>query len=125
MRYEDQNVLLYIEDEILVAKYKSNCIVTKEVSETAISERIKLSNHKSYKVLGDFRFVKYWTMDSRNNSMKERAYDLVSCAAIVVNSKIIRIIWGFTVRLFPMPVPNKIFKDIESAKAWLIANDFE
>lgn len=120
-KYEDQNVILYIENGILYSIYKEGCIVTKEVSNRVISERIRLSKGVSYPVIADIQGVKYWTMGSRNSDMKEDAYKLISCAAIVIKSKLIRITWDFTVRLFPMPVPNKIFNEIEEARKWIVS----
>jgi len=119
-KYEDQDFLLEITDGICYVSYKKDCVVTKDVSEKSIIERIRISNGKSLPVLLDTRNVKYWTMDSRNNSMKGHAYHLIEYTAIVFKSATFKIIWDFTVRLFPTPITHKSFLDFEEAKSWLI-----
>lgn len=117
--YEDVDIKLEIKNGIMWGTYKDGVVINKDVSSKMIKERIKFSKGKSYPLLGDSLGVKYWTMSSRNNDMKEEAYNLMSHLALVLPSRITSTIWNFTIRLFPPPIPTKVFYDLEDAEVWL------
>lgn len=116
--YEDQFVELYIRGGVFYAVFKEGCIITKEVSANMIEKRLAMSKGKVYPILVDGRNVKYWTMDSRNNHMKDHSYDLIEISAMVLNSSI-KVIFSFALRLFPAPVKSKFFSSVEDAQAWI------
>jgi len=117
--YGDKNFEMYLSKGIMYSVPKAGCIITKDVSEAMILERIKISKEVSYTVILDSRLVKYWTMDSRNNNMKANAYVLVKCAAIVIKSKAVKVMWNYAIRLFAVPVPSKVFNELEQAQVWV------
>lgn len=117
--HEDINFIMYISDGIVYSVPKQGCVITREVSRAMIVERIRISKGIVFPVILDGRLVKYWTMDSRNNDMQDKSYDLVKCAAIVIKSKALKIMWNYASRMFPLPVPSKVFNELEEAKLWV------
>ena len=117
--YEDVNYSLVLQDGIMVGEIKEGVVINKDVSAIMIRERLRLSEGKSYPVILDGRKAKYWTMSSRNNYMKELSYDLITAAAVILSSPIMKVIWNYTTKLFPPPVPLKVFPERESAIEWL------
>lgn len=120
MMFEDDSIFIRKEDGIFVCGFKEDVIVDRTISSRLIKKRIELSKGKNQSVLGDFRGVKYWTMSSRNNDMKEKGYEYIKRTAVVMPNPSIKIIWAFVSKIFPPPVPLKSFTNYETAKKWLL-----
>ena len=118
--YEDHEIKLEIRDGTMWAIFKDGVIITKEISSKIIRERIKFSNNISYPVVVDCRGIKYWTMSSRNHDMKEQAFNLIDYAAVIISSRAIAIIWNYTSKLSPQPVPCKTYHSEKEAKKWMV-----
>ena len=85
-------------------------------------ERKRLSNNKSYPVLGDSTGVKYWLMSSRNSDMSAESFRFISHLAVVLspaNYLIVKLTWKYTIKNNPPPVPCKFFSNFDDAKKWL------
>ena len=119
--YEDSDIFMELKEGIFYVSVKQDVLVDASVGERLVLERIKICNGISYPVILDVRGAKYWTMNSRNKHMQGNAFDCISFAAVVLGNKAVKIIWDFAVKLFPMPIKNKIFVNLEEAQQWVRA----
>ena len=117
--YEDKDIHIYEEDDIMICNFKQGVVVNQELSSRMIKKRISASGNRDRKMISDCRGVKYWTMSSRNNDMKKDAFKYISVSALVIKNPILGKIWQFTVSLFPTPIEVKVFYNFDEAWNWI------
>ena len=120
LHYENEFIRIRTVNDILECNYKPNIVVDKSVSSLMIKKRIEFSNHMDRYLLSDCSGVKYWTMSSRNNDMKDEAYKYIKKCALIVDSTMLQTLWKFTTKIFPSPVEIKVFRTAKEGEKWLI-----
>lgn len=111
---------VYIKEGIIFCVYhKSDLIVDIEVMKNVIKRRIEIADGKSYPILIDARDVKYWTLEARKYGLSNEAHKNAIAYATLLNSSIARTIVNWALKIFPVPMPNKLFNNDEEALRWL------
>ena len=106
-------------DNILFASYKKNTTISLEIAHLIVNERLEYQNGKVVKVLADCTGIKYMTKNARDyfNNHGDVGFSKI---AIVIQSKIQRIIGNLYIKLRSSKTPSKLFTDSKSAYNWLI-----
>ena len=109
---------LYYEGEIFILKYIVEHI-TKEVAENIILDKLKILDSKKVLAIIDARLVKNFDNDARKlMSSKEGNQGLLKCA-VMINSKVQRVILNFFFKINNPEVPMKMFTEFDKASSWL------
>jgi len=107
-----------IEDGIVHAVFYKE-FVDYDYVDAGVKARLELTGEKSYPMFSDFRKVKSSTREARERMAAKDAGIGVSAVAILVNSKIQRVIYNFFNSIYKSPAPARLFTDREKALKWL------
>lgn len=116
--YKDENVELFFKDAILFGIYQPP-VVTLDVAQKAVKQRLTFSEGKTYRVLIDIRRIKSVTAEARKFLAEPYCFDGISIAAIVVNNIFQETIGNIYIYLSKHPVPLKLFRSEKDAMNWL------
>ncbi len=112
---------IWVEDGIMFARYKPNVIVTKEIADKVVRERLEVSKGHSYPLCGDVTLAKKFTTEARNRLGEADTYQGIEALAIIQRTPFINAIVNFYLRISKMsPVPARAFRSVEAAKMWLL-----
>lgn len=114
-------VKMVYEDGILRGKYNASLTIDIDVAKAAVEYRKKLTNYKQAPILVDSRGVIEITKEARNYFSSDEGYQLLSAAAILIESKFTSYLANFflNVNLKKTPVPIKLFTSETEALKWL------
>jgi hypothetical protein len=115
--YIDQDFSIKLEDDIVFVDY---FIVhaTYEVADRAIKTKFEMFQGKSYPVVSDMRNVKTSTRESRQRMSEPDAAVGVKAVAVIINSKVQKVMFNFFSAINKRPAPAKIFGNKEDAVKW-------
>lgn len=94
-------------------------IVDFSLVDDAIIKRLELANGRTFPVFSDLRVVKNSSREARERMASMDGGRGVSAVAVLVNSKVQRVIYNFFHSIYKAPAPAKLFTDKEKALAWL------
>ncbi|MCR6640988.1 MAG: hypothetical protein NVV82_18845 [Sporocytophaga sp.] len=117
--FENDLIKLWIEDGILWAEYKEIILNTEEAKKI-VSDRILFQNGTVYPAIADIRKIKYINKGA-NEYLSKEGNILVHCVAVIVESHVSEILGNFYLKLSKPPLPTKLFRSAEKAKAWVEA----
>jgi len=111
---------LRIEDGILFADFWPQLVITIEIAQSIVKDRIRLQAALEYPVCTDVRQLKSLDKASRDFfSSEDGGLRKVSAGALIVNSYLSKIISNFYLRLASPQKPARVFTDPREAKNWL------
>ncbi len=84
-----------------------------------IIKRLELTKGRTYPLFSDFRAVRRGSREARERMAAKDGGIGVSAVAVLVNSKVHRVIYNFFHSIYKAPAPAKLFTDKEKALAWL------
>lgn len=117
--YEDQYIKIEDIDNVIICSYQPNTIIDRNISDVMIKERIKASKEKDRLVVMDGRNVKYWTLSSRNSSMKDLGFKYISKSSLILSSKILLTLWKMGLHFYSPPVEIQVFTNFKEGVKWL------
>ncbi len=116
--YSDSRFSVKLENGIMHISYKQEFVDYDYVNDL-INKRLEISGKKSYPMLSDFRIVKNGSRDARQRFAEKDAGEGVDVVAIVVKSKVQKMMYEFFNMIYKAPAPAKLFTDKEQALKWL------
>ena len=84
-----------------------------------ITKRLEITKDNTYPMFSDLRLIKSNTRESRERMAGKDAGFGVSGVAILINSKIHRIMYSFFHNIYKSPAPARLFTDRDKALKWL------
>jgi len=116
--YTDERFSIQIKDGVVHVVFLKDYIDYDFVNDL-INTRIQITGDKTYPMFSDFRKVKSGPREARERmAAKDGGYG-VSAVAILINSKIHKIIYNFFHSIYKAPAPAKLFTDKDKALKWL------
>ena len=122
--YTNKHIQVYIKDGIMRVDYETD-IITREMIEDMIINRLRLFSDKDYLMLSDIRKTKHFTREARERLSKEDGGKYVKAVGILVNSKMQEVIYNFFATINKAPAPARLFTSEVKAIEWLRKIDKE
>ncbi|MGB0432426.1 MAG: hypothetical protein ACPGLV_18265 [Bacteroidia bacterium] len=116
--FENDVILLDIEDDIIIAKYKCSEI-NLEVAKKAIEFRLKVQKGRKIKILLYADNIKSVSANARAYLVGPMSYEGLLCGAFVLDSRIKTALGNVYIKYGSIPVPTKLFRTKEKALEWL------
>ncbi|MEX0967993.1 MAG: hypothetical protein WD077_12195 [Bacteroidia bacterium] len=90
-----------------------------EIAKETVKLRLEKSQNISFPVLLDARIVKSITKDARDYLATEEAVANVTAGALLIDSKVSKVMANFYMMINKPAMPFKVFTDEEQAMKWL------
>ncbi len=116
--YIDHDFSIKFEDDIVFVDY---FIVdaTYEVADRAIKKKLEMFQGKSFPIVADMRNVKTSTRESRQRMSEPDAAIGVKAVAVIINSKVQKVMFNFFSAINKRPAPARVFSNKEDAVKWV------
>jgi hypothetical protein len=121
-KYENEYVMMWIEDGILFSSYKEQVTIDKATAEKIVSDRMELTKGMPYYILIDFNQLKSVTKDARDymNSPEGGMKGLLG-GAFVSNNVVASLFVNLYLKVNKPPIPARFFTSKSEAVQWLKA----
>lgn len=119
---ENDHVWMWIADGIQYIVYKPGCVMTIEVAQQIVKDRLEMAKGASYPGFGDARNLKSITREAMKFNKTPESSALVSAGALFIDNQLLKIFSNIFLSLGKTLVPAKAFTDKKSALLWLQAN---
>jgi hypothetical protein len=121
-KYENEYVMMWIEDGILFSSYKEQVTIDKATAEKIVSDRMELTKGMPYYILIDFNQLKSVTKDARDymNSPEGGLKGLLG-GAFVSNNVVASLFVNLYLKVNKPPIPARFFTSKSEAVQWLKA----
>lgn len=116
--YENEYAQFWITNGILIFEYKPNIILSLEVAQNIVADRIHFQNEKSFPVLCDVRGI-VDTEKSGRDYLAQSGSVLTKAVALIVHQKVSSTISSFYLRINKPTVPTQLFTNQDEALAYL------
>ncbi len=116
--YENEYAQFWITNGILFFEYKPNIILSLEVAQHIVADRIHFQNEKSFPVLCDVRGI-VDTDKSGRDYLAQSGSVLTTAVALIIHQKVSLTISNFYLRISKPTVPTQLFSDQDDALAYL------
>ena len=117
-RFKSDNVEIWFEDEVLIAKFNSKFIDLAVVKE-GLDARREITSGKEVLLVSDLSEVKSVNKEARDYMSKDISFeDLIACA-VLVNSEYQRLIINTFMLINRPKIPMRFFTSKEKAISWL------
>lgn len=116
--YENEYAQFWITNGILIFEYKPNIILSLEVAQNIVADRIHFQNEKSFPVLCDVRGI-VDTEKSGRDYLAQSGSVLTKAVALIVHQKVSSTISNFYLRINKPTVPTQLFTNQDEALAYL------
>ena len=107
-----------IEDGIFYMTYKPLDLLSYEIAQEIVKERIAFKAGQSYPCLFDIREVKSTSKEARD-FMANEGNDLVVSSALLVNSSVTKMIGNFFITVSRPKNPTRLFVREDKSLEWL------
>ncbi len=115
---EDETVKISLENQIIHYNYKVS-VVDLEIQKKNIKDRLYFSGEIPRPIFIDSTFVKYWTQDARDYTLRPEHLKLVKALAFYYTSHVHKVILNWVRTTIPPSIPMEIFASKEEALEWL------
>jgi hypothetical protein len=116
--YKNEDVEIYIQEGILHVNYFTN-VLTMEIVELGIKQRMDMSAGKSYPMVADIRNIKTISLKVRSYLARPENSQLLSAGAMIVKNTFQETIGNIFIFLNRPAVPARLFTDKKEAIKWL------
>jgi hypothetical protein len=116
--FENENVLMRIENGILYLKYKIGTLDL-QCATNVVESRLAMSKGVTYPLFVDISHVKTTTKEARGYSSQGDAAKLVSATALWGSSELTKLMANFFLAINKPAVPVKFFTEEPKAIQWL------
>ncbi|MDP2161557.1 MAG: hypothetical protein Q8K02_13815 [Flavobacterium sp.] len=116
--YENEYALFWVEDGILFFEYKPEVILTLDVAQRIVADRIRFQNEKSYPVLCDIRGI-IDTDKSGRDYLAQSGSLLTKAVGLLVHQKVSLTISNFYLHISKPTVPTQVFTSKEAGIIYL------
>ena len=116
--YKDDRFHIKIEDGIAYVIWLQDHYEYEDV-DFGIKKRREITEDKEYVMLSDIRGVKSGSREARQRLSQKDAGEGMKAVAVVVSSRIHRVLYNFFSTIYKDPAPTKLFTDKEAAIKWL------
>lgn len=118
MKVENEFIEFWIEKEILFSQFKLKTDIDLEKSKPIIQLRHQISGDKSQYWCNDIKNIRSYSIEARNYA-QIHGQDLLFASAVIVHSKINKLIFNVFLKLRTPKIPFKSFSNKEEAVVWL------
>ena len=115
--YIDSEFSIKLEDGILYVDFFIEH-GTYDVVDRSIKKKIEMLRGRSFPVVSDMRNVKTSTRESRQRMSEPDAAIGVKAVAVIINSRIQKVMFNFFSAINKRPAPAKVFSNKEEAVNW-------
>lgn len=116
--YENEYAKFWIVNGILFFEYKPNIILSLEVAQKVVADRIHFQNEKSFTVLCDVRGI-VDTDKSGRDYLAQSGSVLTTAVALIIHQKVSLTISNFYLRISKPTVPTQLFTNQDEALVYL------
>jgi hypothetical protein len=121
--FENEYTRMTIEDGILFIEYQPNLIITLEIAQKCVGDRLRFCKGKSYPMLADITTIKASDKEAREYLSSEEGIKGITAGAFMVKSQFTRLLGtvflSLNLNFNAKRPPAKLFVDKEDAKEWL------
>jgi hypothetical protein len=111
-------VTMWMEENILCARYADNLHMTLEIAKSCVGARVFFSKGESYALLIDMKGIKSVTPEARTY-MASFGTLMVKAGALITGSALNKTLGNIFLAIDKPPVPTKLFTSEEKAREWL------
>ncbi|HVD99224.1 MAG TPA: hypothetical protein VNB90_13535 [Cytophagaceae bacterium] len=112
-------VTIWLEGEFLMGKYE-DVHINIEIARDIVKERLRVFGTEPRLAIIEIRGSVTYTKEARDYLGSEEACVGAKKLALIATSPISVTVGNFFIKIAKPPVPTKIFRNIESAKKWLL-----
>jgi len=116
--FQSPYVTMWIDQDILCARYANNLHMTLEVAKACVGSRVFFTKGKSYALLIDMKGIKSVTTEARKYMASVGALH-VKAGALITGSQLNRTLGNIFLAIDKPPIPTKLFTDEQKARQWL------
>lgn len=120
-RLENHFVTYWIEDDILIGKYKPKTWIDLNAAKQVVGNRLKMSAGRDMLLLADTTDIEYMTREARGYYTTFEGSKEIAACAILISSEISRILGNLFLSINKPSYPSKLFTSKEKAIEWLIS----
>ncbi len=113
-----------IEDGIFYMTYKPLEVLSYEIAQEIVKERIAFKAGQSYPCLFDIREVKSTSKEARDY-LADEGNELVISSALLVNSSVTKMIGNFFITVSRPKSPTRLFVREDKSREWLDQHNTE
>ncbi len=117
LNYSDEDFSMNIENDIVFINFFTEH-GTYEMVDRGIKKRLEMCEGKSFPIVSDMRSIKTSTRESRQRMSESDAAIGVKAVAVIINSKVQKVMYNFFSAINKRPAPAKIFTKKEEAIKW-------
>ena len=111
-----------LENDIVIVTFKRNLVITIEIAEEIVKDRLLFIEGKSYPILADIRIMKSVDKASREYFGSDKGQEGVRAGALLTDSVFSTFLGNFFLKLEffnKSPLPTRLFTDKNEAMEWL------
>ena len=117
---------IWVEDGIIHGVYNPDLkSIAIDIARQLVNDRLKISQEVVRPVLADTSNVKSVTREAEKYMATENATRCLSAAAILVHSRVTKLLYGIYISLSRPKIPTKVFADKQKAIEWLEQHKIE
>jgi hypothetical protein len=116
--FKDDRFYIAVKDGITIIEWLANEYNYEDV-DFGIKKRIEITEGKEYPMFSDLRTAKFGTREARQRLSDSDAGKGIIAVAVLVNSKVQRILYNFFTSIYKDPAPTRLFTDKAEAYKWL------
>ena len=116
--YKDDRFEITLKEGIVHIIFKKEYVDYDFVND-GILRRNEITKGHTYPLFSDFRIVKSGTREARERFAAPDGGIGVSAVAVLINSKIHKIMYNFFNSIYKAPAPAKLFTDPQKVLKWL------
>jgi hypothetical protein len=122
--FTSEYTFMKIEDGILIVEYPANLVITLEIAQKCVADRIKFCQGKSYPMLADISTLKASQKDAREYLSSEEGIKGITAGAFIVKNQFTQLLGtvflSLNLNFNAKRPPAKLFTDKSEAKEWLL-----
>jgi hypothetical protein len=116
---ENDYCKLWIDNNILFCRFQPYLEINMKVIQQCVADRIRYTAGKSYPMLADVKYLKFFTVDAREYFATREACYNIQAIAFLVNTHIEKFLVHAFIEINTPPIPCSIFTEKKAALDWL------
>jgi hypothetical protein len=117
--FENEFFEVWKEDGIIFTVFKKNTILNLEVSQSAVTERMKVSNGRTTPIFIDLTNVYSTDTKARKYMASKEAVEFIAAGAFLIDNEIMKLAGNIFIKIDKPYVPARLFTDKDKALQWL------
>lgn len=110
---------IWSEDGIIFSVYTEDTVLSLEIAQQSVRDRLKVSNKRPMPFYCDLRNVITTDTKARKYMASKEAVEYLTAGAFVIDNEIMKLAGNIFIKIDKPLVPAQLFTDKDKALAWL------